>query len=410
MPVKIPRYSAQINPVDVSGNALVEHPEYLTEGMKGIGSEIEKAGQIGMRIAAQYDAEKQRLQDTIDKSRIQAEATKDHYETIQMFEADPDYAAYPDKLKTRQEELSGKYRGMVKNPKTWEQIQPALQGHFGIESVRVNAIKRRKEVTEMKDNIYEIGKDWVDIIGNTVDPVERDKEVARFDNFLNSVRGKGVTAKEADTMRTVTLEHSELKRIIRESGADPLGTQEKLRVDPLTFYPYLREEGLGKARAIASSAVADYNIKKKAIQDTNNNTATLIAMGDKYETKEGTSIPLTTEMKEQMLKTMLKDRAIDDNLFRTLMGYVKPSGGKPVREGNPSWGYMYNPDDPGDKVIVDFKDPDAVLAMMESGYAKGKPAKKKRTAADLLGAAQGNKGQTQAPANVPDPLGLRKKK
>jgi hypothetical protein len=409
MPVKIPRYSAQINPIGQSGNSLVEHPEYLTAGMKGIGAEVEKAGLAGMKLAAEYEEEKQKTQDLVELSRVQAEMTKDEYEMRNKYRDDPEYTLFPEKWDVDKKALNEKYNGMV-SERNRERIQPTLQRHFGVVGAEINGIRRSKEVAEIKDNIYEIGSDYVKIIGDELDPDKRNTEIARFDNFLNSVKGRGLTAKEADSMRAVTLEKAELRKIIRESSADPLGTQEKLRTDLLTFYPNLKEDGIGKAKAIVSSAVADYNVKKKAVQDTNNNTATLIAMGDTYETKEGTKIPLTDVMKEQMLKTMLKDKAIGDSLFRTLMGYVKPSGGKPTKGEKPSWGYMYNPNDPTDKVIVDFKDPDAVLAMMESGYAKGKPAKKKRSIAEYLKDVQGNKGAEQTPASTADPLGLRKKK
>ena len=409
MGMRLPRYDAQVKPPSQSGNALVEHPEYITAGMKGIGAEVERAGAAGMKLMAAYEEEKQHSEDKVELNKVQTEMIKDSYALKEKYKNDPDDATFADKWDADKKSLEEKYNGMVSD-RNKERIQPTMQKHFGVMGAEIGGIKRSKEIARIKDNIYEIGKDHADIIGSIDDFDQREDAIARFYNFLNSVKGREITAKEADSMRKVTLSTAELKKVVKESAIDPVGTYEKLRTDPTANYPYLGTDGIGKAKAIASSAVADFKVKQKAVQDTNNNTATLIAMDDTYETPEGNKIPLTPDLKEQMLKTMLKANKIDDNLYRTLMAYVKPSGGKPTKEGKPSWIYMYRTDEKGniDKIIVDSKDPDAVLSLMESGYSKGKPAKKKRTGADMLGDVQGNK--ETAPANTADPLGYYKGK
>lgn len=237
MPITIPRYNAQVEPIAKSGNAMVEHPEFLTAGMKDVvGEPMMKAG----KVLAEYENKKQTMQDAIDKARVMAEATKDHYETMTMAENDPTFTDSPDKLAKRQKTLNDKYHGMVNNEKLWALIQPSLQGHFGIENIKVSAINRKNEINRLKTNLYGIGDITSDMLITEDNPEIRAGYIKNFNDILEKSIGTIITPAEAEAMKKVTLVKSDFGRLKKVASADPAEAYQQLK-ERDKYFPSMSE-------------------------------------------------------------------------------------------------------------------------------------------------------------------------
>jgi len=244
MGMRLPRYDAQVKPPSQSGNALVEHPEYLTAGMKGIGADIEKAGMAGMKLMAAYEEEKQRAQDIQEKARLEAEMINDQYATEEMFYGDKDYNAFPERWDARRKELEGKYRGMVSNDKLWEVVQPAIQRHLGISGVGVRKLQRDKWGEAMELNVLQTGTRIKDALIREPDPVVRKQYEDSYNGLLEQSLATipKMTPEKVEALRKTVFVGADFRRLENDAGMDLDEAYRRLTMEREKYYPNLVED------------------------------------------------------------------------------------------------------------------------------------------------------------------------
>ena len=241
---KLPRYDAKVGAVAEGTSKAVPKPEFLTAGLRNdYGNIIADAGNVLNR----YNQEKAAIQNDIQRARLQAEATKDHYETIEMFQNDPNYASFGQKLKDRQAQLAEKYRGMVGSDALWQRMQPYIEGHFGMEAVKVAGIGRQQEVKAMTDDAVQTGKTYRDILIKEEDPILRQQHADNFNTFIESLTGRILTPEKAESIRKATLVGADLRRLEIDAQKDPNLARARLK-ERDTYYPSLSEDDTFKAQ------------------------------------------------------------------------------------------------------------------------------------------------------------------
>ena len=179
------------------------------------------------------------------------------------------------------------------------------------------------------------------------------------------------------------------------------------------MFPFMEDSGWSKINSVVKSLQSEQRRVAKEALDKNENTATLIATGDTFKLETGAVIKLDPFTKDRMLRDMVEQGAITDNLYLRLKPYYQEGGGKPRAEKKgrkPNIKPMYRKGADGkvEYSNVDVNDPDAVGAMAVDGWSRTVPKEKKSSADRFVEALNGTKKQGAGVAKKDDPLGLRK--
>ncbi len=412
---KLPRYDAKVGAVAQGQSRVVEKPEFLTAGIRNdYGRIIAGAGQEMAELTQRYEAQKSRARRVVEGARLDTMMMVDKERLLDSLAVRGDYTNFENEAKSFISENMQKYRGMVTNDRDWELFQPKVEQGMAELAIRAKNMADKKMFQSWNTSWKtETTPTYMKEYINTGDP----KVLDEYEKVTRSLMSVGAvhTDEGAAAIKKFRTE-GDTKRAIAYIDKNGLAAWDKLSTqDKVDMFPNIENENWSKIRSVTNELRRIQKDEAKAIKEGNERTATLIATGDTFTLETGVTVKLSPDQKERMLRAMVEDGTLSDEMYRALRPYYMERGGKvksggEERKPNMKNIYRTNQDGTTEYLTVDKNDPDVVGPLISEGWS-WTPKTTKKTAADRFVEAMNstNTGK-KAPAANPkqaDPLGIR---
>jgi len=245
MPLKLPRYNAQVNAPSKSGGVVVEHPEYLTVGINtGIGKILQNAGKEGMEISNAYEAKKEQARKTVELANFNANIYTKKAEWEEGLKKRDDYQNFDNDFveyakKTKEELLSP----IVKE--TDKKVYEArLNKELLVMGINTSKIHDLKMFNQQEINYYShIVPSFEKMIEREQDPELRQGYIEQFKSLTSEyVNSNILTPQQGLAQQKIVTIKTDIVRMKNDITADPLAWQGMSDEERSQRYPHLMEE------------------------------------------------------------------------------------------------------------------------------------------------------------------------
>ena len=329
MPISLPTYSARINPVATSGQALVEHPEYLTANYNDkTGQILQKAASEANAIFTEYATKKENARKEVEAVNLNTAVMNMEDEWKNSIANRTDYINFESEYNDKSKQALDTLKGMVQNPEDWAVYEPKIKQkimHLGIQT-RIEADKKMYDswaVNFQTNTLPAYEKKYIET-GDTqyVDELKGIAESLESVGALN----KGSTVQVIKTMGKA----GDKIRLDKIMSTD-VDEAERMLIDPAKNFPYLSEGDVLTAEGrIDRQRNTNEQQAIKAKKEVYSANAVQVKKGFR-----DWSVGKNPKFEQQLEDAYAKDQ-ISDGLYSTMSDKVfnkKESWGNKMTEG-----------------------------------------------------------------------------